>query len=595
MSNKPIIEVDVDSTQFKAFYDMFQQYSAQVEEMPDDWKKINGATKDAGKAVTDFAKYADTSKESLMLAAIQADAIGKSVGEAIKAQKEFASVARSGSSELEKMAKHAKSLGSEVFGIGKFLMKLSVIGLGATGIGALLSGLGMRDLARSAISNQGEARGIGVTPGQLSAFQTDFGRYVDPSILNRAADAQSDMRKIPYAMLATGQGLSAVQNQSPDELSMRMMQRAHDWWSNTPVSMRNAQTLQGTGLNQFMSFEEVRKLGAMTSGEFSEAQANYRKDSKSFNVSDKSTDAWYGFERELEAAGKVIKTDLTDRLSALAPDLQHFVDVFGKDAKKLVDDIFTPQNLQSLEGGIDKLTDYLGSPQFQQDLKDFAGLIGDVAGALRKTAKFLGIDTTSTNTPVDPNAAQAAWNKVDPTMVDKLGGWVQKRDNVIPSYFGDIEKANGLTPGLLSKVGGMESTGNPNGGLNPLAVNLKTGAKGAFQFMGPTAQQYGVTDPFDMRASATGAGKYLRDLQKRYGGDIRKELAAYNWGPGNVDKDIAQNGSNWESHLPAETRNYLNKITSALAQKSTVNLKVDVTNSTAARVAVSTNAAATGS
>lgn len=607
MSNTPVLSVNIDDQQFRQFYELFQQYSAQVEEMPADWKKVGGATAEAGKAAGEFARLSSSSREALMMSAIQADAIGKAVSDATKAQKEFAAVARSGGSELEKMAKHAKTLGAEVFGIGKFLMKIGAIGAGVTGLGAILSGLGLRDLARSAISNQGEARSIGVTPGQLSAFQTDFGRYVDSSILNRAADAQSDMRKIPYAMLATGQGISAIQNESPDELSMRMMQRAHDWYNNTPVAMRNAQTLQGTGLNQFMSFEEVRKLGAMTPQEFSRAQTNYRKDASAFNVSDKSTDAWYGFEREIEAAGKLIKTDLTDRLSELAPNLEHFVDVFSKDAKKLVDDIFTPQNLSALEMAIDKLTDYLGSPRFQQDLKVFAGLIGLVADKMRAAARFLGIDTgtAASGGSLDANEVQrethglvrgfttasnsnaAKYQALSPTFTDKLAGTIQGMGGA-PSYFGDFEKSQNLPSGLLYTQEMIESRGKIG------AVSPK-GAMGPFQFMPDTAKQYGLADPYNLHDSAAAAARMMGDLMRKYKGDIRKALAGYNWGSGNLDRDIAQNGTQWEQKLPAETRNYLNKITSALAQRSTVNLKVDVKNDTSARVAVSTNASATGS
>jgi hypothetical protein len=607
MSNKPIIEIDVSDAQFRSFYELFKQYSAQVEEMPDDWKKVAGATKEASGSMTDFAKLSDSSRTALMVAAIQADAIGKAVSDAVEAQKSFAKETERSSNHMKELKKGVKEFAHEVFGVGKFLMKLGALGLGTAGIGAILSGLGLRDLARSAISTQGEARGIGVTPGQLSAFQTDFGRYVDPSILNRAADAQSDMRKIPYAMLATGQSLSTIQNESPDELSLRMMQRAHDWWSNTPVAMRNAQTLQGTGLNQFMSYEEVRKLGAMSPQEFSEAQANYRKDAQSFNVSDKSTDAWYGFEREIEAAGKLLKTDLTDRLSLLAPDLQHFVDVFGTDAKKLVDDIFTPSNLQSIENGIDKLTDYLGSQQFQQDLKDFAGLIGLVAEKMRAAAKLLGIDAgpaLSSGTSLDANEVQrethgmvrdftaasnsnaAKYQDLSPTFADKLAGTVQKMGGE-PSYFSAFDKSQGLPAGSLYAQEMVESRGKIG------AVSSK-GAMGPFQFMPDTAKQYGLDDPYNLHDSAAAAARVMGDLMRKYKGDIRKALAGYNWGAGNVDRDIAQNGGQWESHLPAETRNYLNKITAAIA-KSKVNLKVDVTNNTAARVAVSTNAAATGS
>jgi prefoldin subunit 5 len=625
MSNKPVIEIEVGDSQFRAFYELFQQYAAQVEEMPDDWKKINGAIKDSNDPLGLFSKSAGESKESLMVAAIQADAIGKAVGRAVDEQKEYLAGILSGveaqkkfSEEVSRSDKNMKDLkkgasefAHEIFGVGKFLMKLGALGLGATGLGAVLSGLGLRDLARSAISTQGEARSIGVTTGQLTAFETDFGRYVDPSILNRAADAQSDMRKIPYAMLATGQSFSTIQNESPDELSLRMMQRAHDWYADTPVAARNAQTLRSTGLDQFMSFEEVRKLGAMTPQEFSEARDNYRRDAKSFNVSDKSTDAWYGFEREVEAAGKLLKTDLTDRLAELAPNLRDFVSGLSGDAKILIDDILSPQNLKNASDGLHELAAYLGSPQFRQDMRDLAGLVSDVAGAMRKAAKLLGIDTgqaTSPSSSLDANEVQrethgavreftaesnsntAKYQALSPTFADKVAGTVQMVSGE-PGFFGAFEKSQSLPAGLLWAQERQELGGK----MGDIGAISPRGAMGPFQFLPDTASQYHLEDPYNLHDSAAAAARMMGDLMRKYKGDIRKALAGYNWGTGHLDKDIAANGNQWESHLPAETRNYINKITSAMAQRSTVNLKVDVRNSTAARVAVSTNAAATGS
>ena len=56
---------------------------------------------------------------------------------------------------------------------------------------------------------------------------------------------------------------------------------------------------------------------------------------------------------------------------------------------------------------------------------------------------------------------------------------------------------------------------------------------------------------------------YMTAMNQKYKGDIRKALAAYNYGPGNVDKIITQArraGANWETRLPKETRDYLTKI-----------------------------------
>ena len=86
------------------------------------------------------------------------------------------------------------------------------------------------------------------------------------------------------------------------------------------------------------------------------------------------------------------------------------------------------------------------------------------------------------------------------------------------------------------------------------------GAQGHFQFMPDTAKQYGLADPNDLPQSADAAGRYFRDLSGKYGGDVRKMLAAYNWGPSNVDRKGLEK-------MPAETRDYVETIAPQLAQQ----------------------------
>jgi hypothetical protein len=59
---------------------------------------------------------------------------------------------------------------------------------------------------------------------------------------------------------------------------------------------------------------------------------------------------------------------------------------------------------------------------------------------------------------------------------------------------------------------------------------------------------------------------------------------------GNLDKDIAKNGQNWESHAPKETQDYIAKIAHLILRQGQ-NVNINITNSTAARVATSMNAA----
>lgn len=102
--------------------------------------------------------------------------------------------------------------------------------------------------------------------------------------------------------------------------------------------------------------------------------------------------------------------------------------------------------------------------------------------------------------------------------------------------------------------------------LNPIAVS-RVGATGLWQFMLRTGKGYGlevnslVDERRDPYKATEAAVKYLKDLYTIYG-DWNLVIAAYNCGPGNVNKAIARSGGQrdyWAIyyHLPRETRGYV--------------------------------------
>lgn len=102
--------------------------------------------------------------------------------------------------------------------------------------------------------------------------------------------------------------------------------------------------------------------------------------------------------------------------------------------------------------------------------------------------------------------------------------------------------------------------------LNPRAVS-RVGATGMWQFMYSTGRHYGlnvnslVDDRRDPYKATVAAAEFLSDLYKIYG-DWILVIAAYNCGPGNVNKAIRRSGGKnnyWDIYynLPRETRGYV--------------------------------------
>jgi len=110
-------------------------------------------------------------------------------------------------------------------------------------------------------------------------------------------------------------------------------------------------------------------------------------------------------------------------------------------------------------------------------------------------------------------------------------------------------------------------------GFQPQALNARSGAGGMWQFM-PTGA-YGLTrngwfdERFDPQKSSIAYARYMKTLYDQFG-DWYLAMAAYDWGPGNVQRAVMRTGyaDFWELYrrnvLPAETKNYVPGIIAAI-------------------------------
>ena len=99
--------------------------------------------------------------------------------------------------------------------------------------------------------------------------------------------------------------------------------------------------------------------------------------------------------------------------------------------------------------------------------------------------------------------------------------------------YGDLiqsaAKKYGVDADLIFSVIASESN------FNPRAISRR-GARGLMQLLPATGTRFGVKDIFDPAQNIDAGTQYLRDLMARYQGDLVLTIAAYNAGPGAVQR-----------------------------------------------------------
>src|SRR5277367_1838345 len=192
------------------------------------------------------------------------------------------------------------------------------------------------------------------------------------------------------------------------------------------------------------------------------------------------------------------------------------------------------------------------------------------------------IDEANDLTPqVDPNIKAKAEAELKSThsdlplmMTDQVAGFINYFSN---RGRGTIERAlarSGRYEDMIRRT--LREEGVPQeliylaqaeSGFHPLAVS-RAGARGMWQFMGSRAKGYGlernwwVDDRQDPEKATRAAAHHLHDLYNEFG-DWYLAMAAYNCGPGTIEKAVERTGyaDFWELRsrgaLPAETTNYV--------------------------------------
>lgn len=126
----------------------------------------------------------------------------------------------------------------------------------------------------------------------------------------------------------------------------------------------------------------------------------------------------------------------------------------------------------------------------------------------------------------------------------------------IESAISNASKKYGVDSSVIRAIIKQESDFNPN-------VTSSAGAMGLMQLMPENVQEAGISDAFNIEQNIDAGTKQIKDYIKMYGGDVKMGLAAFNAGPGTLQRRGVKSETDFYK-LPSETQNYVKIISKNL-------------------------------
>lgn len=572
MSNKSIIDIDVNDGKFKEFVALFDKYRTSLAKMPKQWQSVG---QESGKTTTDFAKRVGILNKEV-----------EELQKVLMIQNKIGKTSRDNNNILKETARTTGTIAKNAASVSLSLAKWGALGLFGLAAG---SAFGMGSLGNSAGNARKTSQGFGVSAGQLNSANLNYSKYMDVnSTLGNIAGAQSSLTDswVFKSMGVNPGGKNAAQ------LLPELIPAVIKAYRETGGTQEG---YAARGGDKLMDFNTARRLASLKDEELAQTQKAYEQDAKTLEVQDELLRQWQQMSKVLETSKQNIENTFLRALAPMTPVIEKLSGAFAKAAEVFLGSPKIGKWIIDLSAGLEKGAKYLTSDKFEDDVQKFVAAISFMAGKLYSAAKFLGLvedNSPKSNLRTWLETPGSGAIKKAPAAVNSVSGVIKPYAAPAGStadFIAGLEATRGLPSGMLGAVVAQESRGKAG------AYNARSGASGAAQIMPGNFKSLGITDPFDYNQSVSGGATLLGQYHKQFGGDQDKTLAAYNWGPGNLNKAIAKYGVNWKDHAPKETQSYIANISGKLASdggssaSGAGRLNINVYNNTGSAIALTSS------
>jgi hypothetical protein len=416
MATKSVIEIDVLDAKFQAFVKEFDKLKKSLDSMPKGWDKSSSTGIKSTQAVN--KNIQDVKKST--------DGVNKSLQEAKKNQDNFNKSAKDGNTALSTLANTTASIAKNMAGAVVSFTKF--VALGAIGGGFGLAGVGI-----NAGNERKQAQGYNITRGQLLTAKAYSNPYLDSDkLLENLSNILNDKtRRIELQKIGIDEDFDKT---NAFDILPKYIEKALE---NYRLFKGFPQALEPLGITQNIDLDTLKRLDVLSKEEFNRFIGNVSKVDPVLQTKDETDAAFQNFIVNLKKAGKTVEIAITQGFEKLPDPLGKLSSAVAGAIKVFLESPQIGSFIEYAAKKIQEFGEYLASPKFKKDIKDFLDGIVAVATALNTFAKWFN-NLFTFNKDEKPTVENKPIPKEETKPQEKDLGWYGKTNKYLDEFFRNL-------------------------------------------------------------------------------------------------------------------------------------------------------------